>query len=304
MRKTGIIIFLFIINISFSQEVSYKVFFFDGKIELKGKGASGWSELNTLNVTLDIHDSLALAQDSYIYLVDRQGNQVYLDHPGRYEVVILQENDGASESQSLFAKYAEFVWEELNKSEKDIEDYADRTLKEKGGVKRAVNIPPILLPYYGSHEMAEEIVFLWEDTGAEEYVLSFWDSDMDGKWLFSVITSDTVIALSTRLEWVPTDVDIFFTLTEKKRPANNFIPIRVLSPEKQRPVLDELEHIASMKAHEQVKLLLTASMYEENRLYSEAEKTYRKALELDPGNEEVLLYYSLFKERRGWGKQE
>lgn len=304
MRKLNIFWFLLSVNIAFGQVATYKVFFFDGKIQLKGQGATGWSELNTLNYTLNLRDSLALSQDSYIYLVDQKGDQLFLEHPGRYEIVNLTEDDGRTESTSLFARYARFVWEELGETEEDVDDYADRTLKEKGGVKRAVNFPPIILPYYGSHEMGEEMHFEWKSTGTEAYVLTFWESDTDGKWLFSTTTSDTMILLSTRLDWIPEDVDIFFTLTEKKRPANNFIPIMVLGPEKRQRILSELEIIASMKAHEQVKLLLTASMYEENKLYSEADKTYRRALELHPGNEEILLYYSLFRERRGWGNPE
>ncbi len=299
--KTGITItFLLVTTMLFSQEKVFKVFYYDGDIQYKHHKQKEWVDIISIDLTLKLNDSIALWGESGLYLIDNEGRQFYLAHPGKYEIMAVCDSIKNLVSQSLFTRYSQFIWDEFNKPHIDIEEYADRYLKDKGGVSRAANIPEIFSPFYGTYILNDQIGFKWEDSGAEDYTLSFWDSDYNGKRLFAVTISDTVFSISTKLSWMPENKVFYWAVTENRKPASNFIPVKVFGGEEKNKIHEAVNSIKKeIQVSKEVSLLMLAAFYEKNSLYQLANNSYQKAIRLNPENKVIKEYYNLFMARMG-----
>jgi hypothetical protein len=293
------IIFLFFTTFLSGQETLFKVFFYNGDIQYKYYQLKEWNNLNRINFTFMQSDSISLGEQSELYLFDNEGRQLHLSHPGKYEIIAMSDSIKKQGSKSLFTRYVQFIWEELNTPDKNIEQYADRYMKEKGGVSRAVNIPLIISPFYGTYILENQIDFKWENTG-EKYTLSFWDSDNNGRGFLSIAIEDTTATLSTKLPWIPKDKIFYYSITENDKPATNFIPIKVPGKEKKEKILQGVNSIKeSFPEKGEAMLLLLAAFYEKNNLLEKAESSYLEAIKLNPGNKILWDYYELFLARMG-----
>lgn len=300
MRTGTSIIFLLISMAVFSQEDALKVFFYEGDIDFKRAWQTEWLELSLLDLQLDKNDSLALENESLLYLLDDESRLFYLSHPGKFQINTLIDSIESQGGRSLFSRYYNFLWDELNQPNKDIEKYARQYLADKGGVSRAPNIPHIICPFYDSFILADKIDFIWEDCGAKEYTLSFWDSYNYGDNLYTVTIADTFFSISTKQKWMPINEEFYWTVTINKKPASNFVPIKVLDIEskneirKELKTFDEETHLSNG-----VSLLIIAAFYERHNLYRLANDSYLEAIRLNPENQLVKKYYHLFMARMG-----
>jgi len=297
--KSIIFIWGILISVTLSsQENEYKVFFYGGDVYFKQQ--QQWLRFNSINYIFTNNDSISLGDESFLYLVDKENMQFFIDQSGKHKI------DGAIEyikkqgSSSLLGRYSKFIWDELNKPNEDIEEYADQYLKDKGGVSRAMNIPQIISPFYNTHILRDEILFKWENSGAQKYTLSFWDSDYEGRRLFSLTISDTVFSLQLDQDWIPRNRTLFWSVSENKKPATNFIPFMVLGEEEKERIHETVEGMnTEFQGPEEIKLLMLAAFYEENNLYQLARDSYRLASSLDPDNQAIEEYYRLFMARMG-----
>ncbi len=300
MRAGISIIFLLISITVFSQEDALKVFFCKGDIHFKREWQEEWLELSLLDLKLKNHDSLALGNESVLYLLDNESRLFYLSHPGKFQIIALIDSIESQGGSSLFSRYSCFLWDELNKPHKDIEKYSRRYLADKGGVSRAPNIPHVICPFYGSFILADQIDFSWGNCRANEYTLSFWDSYDNGDNLFTVTIADTAFSISTKQKWMPVNKVFYWAITVNRKPASVFIPIKVLDVESRNEIHKDIKAIKEeTHASDEVGLLIIAAFYESHNLYHLANDSYLEAIRLNPENQHVKEYYHLFMARMG-----
>ncbi len=299
MRVYIIFVFLFLSCIIISQDVTYRVFFFNGEVSFKGYQEKSWNILNDVNIMLTPNDSINLEKGSELFLFDNNAAQYYFSLPGKNKISTLTDSINLLERESLISKYADFIWKELNKPHADLDDYAEKHMREKGGVSRAVNIPVIYEPFYGTYIIDDKLEFKWENTGVDKYTLSFWDSDKNGRCFFSVAIEDTFALVPTDLPWMPEDgILYYYSITEKNKPSTNFIPVKVLNKEEKENILvslDQIMHNPNIKGWSRD--LIIASLYEENNLLINANQIYLEILENNPNNTAIQKYYNLFLAR-------
>ncbi len=283
------------------QEILYRIFYFTGNIQYKPVGEQQWKPLNALNITLKEGDSLMITGEGKLHLMDAQKKQACLEHPGKYEVTSVKDKATNKTASDLLTQYIEFVWDELRKPHKDLEDYADRYLKEKGGVSRAVTVPIVITPFYDTYIFDDYIDFTWYDSGTEEYVVSFWDSDHNGRRLHAVTSTDTTCSIHHGENWIPEDGSFYWTVTEKGKPTVTFFPIRFLNGEEMISIEEEYMEIDRSLRYisDDLYWLIVASFYEDHNLLVKANDAYLRALESDPGNKVIQEYYNFFLARRG-----
>lgn len=298
--KKFIFLIAFFITASLSSQEEYRVFFYSGEMAYKSIDRPDWKTINQLNIPLYPADSVMLTDGSQVYLIKKEGGQVLVHQAGKHILKdLLAETD--EEAQGLFASYAEFVWEEFNHPHKDLEKYADKYMKEKGGVSRAVNIPEIYTPFYGSHIIADQIYFSWKDEGKVNYTLSFWDSDQNGRKLFELTLKDSSLSVSTKTAWMPVDETFYWSVAlEGENPAN-FFPVKILGENDAEKIEAELRQRDKQFGNYRPELicLLKASFFEENGLYQQARFAYLNALDFAANDTEIQEYFDLFLARMG-----
>ncbi|MFC2107097.1 hypothetical protein ACFLRY_02055 [Bacteroidota bacterium] len=301
MKKSFIIIILFLLGSSIiSQDIKYKVFFFNGEISFKRYEGSLWNKFNDddLNFTLLPTDSIFLGNEAELFLIDNANAQYIFSDPGKNKISVLTDSIEALGGESLIGKYADFIWDELNKAKDDFDNYTEKHMREKGGVSRAINIPEIYSPIYGTFIIDDKISFIWENTGVEKYTLSFWDSDMNGNCFFSVAIEDTFATIPTKLPWMPEDGNLYYySITESNKDATNFIPLKVLNNTEKEKIESDIEQIRQdLNQSVAIQYLIIASYYEENNLLDKAKQSYLQALE-ENDNAIIQRNYILFQAR-------
>lgn len=300
MRESVFIIILIFSLRLFGQDDNFKIFYCDGKILFKNELEGKWIELKPDYVTLKQEDSIRLFHNSTIYLLDHEGFQCNLSKQGDYcisKAIDSLKNHGGP---SLFRKYSQFLWDELNKPHQDIEKYANRYLADKGGVPRTSGRPYVIYPLHGSFILDDHIDFKWEDSGANEYTLTFWDSNDNGNKVFSLQVNDTTISISKKQKWIPIDKMFYWSLTENRKAASIFIPIKILDKKSKNEILKDIKAIEEEQYFtEEVRLLLLAAYYEKNNLFKKANNAYIYAIEFNPENQIIRQYYQLFLARMG-----
>ncbi|MCF8344197.1 MAG: hypothetical protein K9H13_06120 [Bacteroidales bacterium] len=299
MKKTASLILFFLPFSIFSQE-EYRVFFYSGDIEFKVNGYNQWQKVNRLNIPLFPADSINLINGSQMYLINQNGEQALVLQSGKLLLSDFLDEAGDG-TDNIIASYAEFVWEEFNHPHKDLEKYADKYMKEQGGVSRAINIPEIYTPFYGSHIIADQIYFSWKDEGMLKYTLSFWDSDKNGRKLFELTLKDTSLSVSTKTAWIPADETFYWSVSlEGENPAN-FFPVKVLDRNDTEKIEAGLRQMDKQFDDYRPELiwLLIASFYEEDDLYQQARFAYLNALDFAANDAEIQEYFDLFLARMG-----
>ncbi len=277
------------------QELS--VFFYSGDIKYKNQEQE-WKMIDKLNLKLSPSDSIHLSAGSQLFLINKKGDQVLISKTGKYpltEVISSSSDDG----ENIIAAYTGFVWEEFSHPHKDLEKYADKYMKEKGGVSRAANIPEILSPFLGSDIIDDKIYFSWKNEGDVPYTLSFWDSDRNGRKLFELSIKDTLVIISSNSLWLPKNDIIYWSVTIEGKNPVNFFPISILGKKEKREIEAEVSKIEkNMKeAKPELIWLVLASFYEQNNLLQQAKYAYQNALDFSLNDKNIETYYKLFLAR-------
>ncbi len=298
MRYLLLILFVSISFSVFSQS-EFSVFFYSGNVKFKKARTEYWNEIDQLNLKIDVTDSIYIKQGSQLFLISKSGKQILLHKEGKYYLENLIKSIPDNEQENIIAAYAEFIWEEFNNKHQDIEKYADKHMREKGGVSRAVNLPEIFMPVYGTYIISDKILFSWKNEGNVFYNLSFWDDDVNGKKLFELLLKDTLIKISTISHWIPKNKTLYWSLSLiDKRPAN-FIPIKILGKKEKREISSKISEIEKIIENVRPEFiwLIKASFYEQNNLLNQANNSYLNALDLSNNDQNILEYYNLFLAR-------
>lgn len=292
-----LIILLSSILTAFSQR-ELSVFFYSGEIGYKNQ-EQDWKMIDKLNLKLIPADSIHLSEGSQLFLIKNKGDQVLISKAGKYplEEVITSLDD----EEDIIAAYTEFVWEEFNHPHKDLDKYADKYMREKGGVSRAANIPEIFSPFAGSDIIDDYIYFSWKNEGAVFYTLSFWDSDTYGRKLFELSVKDTMVVISTSTLWLPKNEVFYWSVTIEGQNPVNYFPIAILGKKEKREIEAEVSKIEkNMKeAKPELIWLVLASFYEKNDLLQQAKNAYMNALDFSLNDKNIKEYYKLFLARIG-----
>jgi hypothetical protein len=294
-------ILLFLISlICFSkvhaQDHSFKVFYFEGSIMYKPFNTGKWKKLDKPGINLGLYDSLNINESGSLHLTSEKSGQIYINTPGKNRLQEIAEQASNQEGNYLLFEYIDFLVEEMSKPKKNLETYADEYLHAKGVVTRAVNIPPVLLPFSDELITDSLIVFKWEDINTDFYTFYIWDGNKNPNMIYYTKTTDTTIIVPAYSDFLNGNTTFYWTVCDKNKPANTYLPFHLADDSLSSNIN---AHVQKNKKHDAVSLIYLAGYFEKYRAYSRAYSTYQKALKMYPGNEIVQNYYDLFLARRG-----
>ncbi len=313
-----IIIFLlgFFINAE-EDDYKFKVLAAKGGIKIsmnKGK----WKPLKN-SMVLKENDKIKLSGKSYLGLVHESGRTVELDKPGEYSINKLN-SEILKKKDKLSKKLTEYIVDEMSEAE-DL--FSDSDYHESMGITGAVErSSELIIKNYDSEgkisdpvgkDMTIRLVFPFKTSmtgpGAEfkwyksatlkEY--KFTIRDRFDEIAFSKIVSDTSITIN--IDDIGLERGSYYFWNVSQTPEQMIIShdnaVLFLSKEKSEQVKNDLRNIEEYygSADSPMKEILKASYFEKNELFIEADRAFRKALEILPETENYEKMYAAFKYR-------
>ncbi len=285
-----LIVLLFSVHISFSQNFAFKVLVNKGKNEIK-KGTA-WQPLKVGSV-LNKTDEIRLVDDAYLGLVHQSGKAVEIKKPGPHKISALEES--MSPGKSVLVKYTDFILSS-NSDHKT-------TLNATGAVSRGPENIQVFLPTSPSFTVVygEKVIINWDKEEMKgPFRVTFSNPFGDELNVLESESNSVSIDLSDRYFQYEDNILIKITSKTDRKESPDQLMIKRLSKADKERVKKQLDEISSSTEEETaLNKLVLAGFFESQNLLIDASTAYQQAIDLAPNVPEYQDYYLNFITRTG-----
>lgn len=307
MKRICLISFicLFIgVCLSYAQDSEFKILTSNGKIFYQEKGGKKWLEIKS-GMKLTSNAKLRLNRSSYIALVYSNGQTLEFQKAGTYELKKF-EAQVKNSNANISKQFINYIVNEMQDID-SIFGESNYNLKTTGGVARK--------PYTVTDKLSKENKTIYRDYYAKLNVL---DNNFTVKWncfeeqktyriviydelkneIYDEIVNDTTFNID--LSKIKTRKDAIYYwnvgIADNETIKSEMSSFVVLGDSKVSKINDTLKQLKSELKNEDSPLtqIIFAKYYERNDLLIEAEKCYKKAIELAPYAEKYVIMYESF----------
>lgn len=291
IRKVSLCVILFLLfSVSYSQQFTFKVLAFSGKVEYRLNSDYSWLKIKT-GENLKNDAQLKLNKESYAALVYSDGRTLEISDEGIFDIKELEKNIQASKI-SVTQKFANFVAEEII-----VDKAKGKTMKEFAAVVRVK--PFHIETAFPSHTfvLETEIEISWyKPASSKSYVVSILNSenapifmDLVDDTLFILDTEELKLNRESEYKWFVSDA-------ENQKISSDTNTISILSDASKSLILDTLNLLLTeIESNDTpLNLLSLGYFYERNGLNWNALQQFNKALSFNLQSEEYKLLFAQF----------
>jgi hypothetical protein len=282
---------LILTNITFGQDVAFKVLVNKGKNEVKSK--EGWVPIKT-GSSLKSDDELKVSDNSYVGLVHISGKPLEVKDAGKYKIVDLASK--VSGGTSVLNKYTDFILSSNNQKKNNL---AATGAVSRGGKDIRINLPK---PEF-SVVLNNTVTFSWEtENTVGPYTVLF--SSMFGDELKKIETSTNSVTIDLSDASFANEDNIRVNIKSKggsiTKSADNDYALKRLSKADVNRIKPEFNEVKSALSDETpLNKVLLAGFYEKNNLLVDAITAYQEAMKLAPDTQDIKTQYNDFLIRNG-----
>lgn len=287
----GFLLLIFLMSCTaYSQQYSFKVLAFSGKVDFQSSTAQSWERVQT-GESFKKDYKIRLGKNSYSALVYKDGRTLEMMNEGIFNINELEKNILVSKI-SVTQKFANFVATEIM-----IDKSNGKTMNELAAVVRAKPfhiesaIPsitsfqdPLIDFSWYSYPPVQKYVFCILNSGDSPIFM-----DLAGDTTYKVNTEKLKLNRETKYKWYVFDAD-------NPKIVSDTNSIMVLSDHHKQLILDTLQlfknEIESIETP--LNILSVGAFYERNNLNVEALNQYNKVMSLAPESEEYKKLFARF----------
>lgn len=294
MKKLTLILIMLISFIYARSQEIFKVYFIKGKTEWStAVNKSEWKQLTVVGTKIYKGDKIKLDQDAVVILFNTIGVSLTLNKPGIYSADDLTVQTANKKSNGLAATYLEYLWDEFNAENLEIDAYSKAYFKDKGNMLTSCPAHIMHYPMNGTLLITKDVMFSWNnDSFFNEYILTIY-ADPDGKKeLCRKTVNSEFFILPCDSTCIHKGQTYYYSITTKSKPECARYSFTVIESKLTNELQANLEKLrAEFTGDNAANILLMASYYEHNKLYDNADKLYQ-LLALTSQND--IMYQKLY----------
>jgi hypothetical protein len=286
-RLTSVLVFYFVVSVTYGQTYAFKVLVSKGKTEVKS--GESWSAIK-VGTNLNTSDEVKVSENSYLGLMHASGKPLEVKDPGNYNLADLAAR--LSKGSTVLNKYTEFILS----SEQDKKN----KLAATGAVHRDVSMAlMVYLPKTSDH-FGNSLAVSWQNPGtsapAEVIIMDLGEDELAR---FKVEGTSLVIDLNdSRLKGSP---QYLIRVVSKNGSESDRFAIKRLKGNRKTEIEKAWNEVSSSFGDKTaLELYIQAGFFEENLLLTDALTAYKQAADMAP---EVDMYqesYEQFLTRLGF----
>lgn len=278
----------------------FKVLASKGKVVSYPKGQPHSSKKLMSGHTIGNDEMIKLSNGAFVGLVHKNGKTMELKQSGTYTVQQLKQK--ARDASSATERYANYVYSELTKKEKEehMSSNHRQYMSVTGSVERAINRPEAVKP----------IAPMRSDAFADGKVSFFWEAkEGDPTYVFTIVNlfEEEVFQEEVKENKITVDLgeierkrQLLWKVQVKGQPntKSDEHVLRILDEEKAKELKETFQAYAQSNEGA-IGKVANATFFEQNHLYLHALEQYKTAMEMEPEVDDFKNFYNNFLTRVG-----